>query len=244
MTVNAEVWKKSSVAQNYLQKGWKAQPFAAEYLSMMLRVIKSAQPTMQNVLDIGCGDGILGHVVLDEYPTARGVFLDFSEPMLEAAKQRLIDYSNRVSFVMADYSQPNWINSLENAAPFDVIVSGFSIHHQPDENKKAIYADIFNLLAPDGLFLNMEHVSPITRRVESWYNDLMIDARYAFYKANGKQTTREEIAEAYLNREDSGANILAPLDTQCQWLREIGFTDVDAYFKVFEMALFGGIRPE
>ncbi|SPE57295.1 hypothetical protein SBV1_270094 [Verrucomicrobia bacterium] len=29
---------------------------------------------------------------------------------------------------------------------------------------------------------------------------------------------------------------------QCQWLREIGFENVDCYFKVFELALFGGTK--
>ena len=39
------------------------------------------------------------------------------------------------------------------------------------------------------------------------------------------------------------ANILAPVEVQCQWLREIGFTDVDCYLKMFEVAVFGGRRP-
>jgi hypothetical protein len=34
--------------------------------------------------------------------------------------------------------------------------------------------------------------------------------------------------------------ILAPVDLQCAWLRLIGFQDVDCFFKVFELALFGG----
>ena len=33
-------------------------------------------------------------------------------------------------------------------------------------------------------------------------------------------------------------NIPAPVETQCQWLRDIGFQEVDCFFKTFELALF------
>jgi hypothetical protein len=36
---------------------------------------------------------------------------------------------------------------------------------------------------------------------------------------------------------------LALVDVQCGWLREIGFQDVDCFFKVFELALLGGRKP-
>jgi len=38
-------------------------------------------------------------------------------------------------------------------------------------------------------------------------------------------------------------NILAPVDAQCRGLRDIGFQHVARYFKVFDFALFGGIKP-
>ncbi len=46
----------------------------------------------------------------------------------------------------------------------------------------------------------------------------------------------------YYDRPDKSANILAPIEQQCAWLRDIGFTDVDCYLKVFELAVFGGRR--
>jgi hypothetical protein len=52
--------------------------------------------------------------------------------------------------------------------------------------------------------------------------------------------TRKEIEEIYYKRPDKLENILAPVETQCQWLRDVGLQDVDCFFKVFELALFGG----
>ena len=34
---------------------------------------------------------------------------------------------------------------------------------------------------------------------------------------------------------------LGALD-QCRWLREIGFQDVDCFWKYFELAIFGGVK--
>jgi len=54
---------------------------------------------------------------------------------------------------------------------------------------------------------------------------------------------REEVAQTYYSRTDKTANLLAPVESQCQWLREIGYRDVDCYMKIFELALFGARRP-
>ena len=60
---------------------------------------------------------------------------------------------------------------------------------------------------------------------------------------NGNIKTRKKVADEYQQRPDREANILAPVEHQCDWLRQIGFEDVDCYFKVFELAVFGGRRP-
>ena len=47
-----------------------------------------------------------------------------------------------------------------------------------------------------------------------------------------------------MNRPDKDANILLSVNTQCDWLREIGYEEVDCYFRIYELAVFGGRRPE
>ena len=59
-----------------------------------------------------------------------------------------------------------------------------------------------------------------------------------FIEHAGPGITMQEIEDAYY--QDKKENIPAPLETQCRWLREIGFEDVDCFFKTFELALFGG----
>jgi hypothetical protein len=67
---------------------------------------------------------------------------------------------------------------------------------------------------------------------------------YAYDQATGGGRTREQVASDYVYRPDKAANILAPLETQLGWLREIGYQDVDCLFKIYELTLFIGRKPE
>ncbi|MBZ5618829.1 MAG: class I SAM-dependent methyltransferase [Acidobacteriia bacterium] len=234
-----EVWKTSSVVAVYLQGVRAAIPLAQEQIDIMLRLLAALGQPIRSFLDLGSGDGVLAAAILDRYPGAEGVLVDFSGPMIEAARNRFAHQNASVRFVNADYGPASWTGSVEKWGPYDAIVSGYSIHHQPDTRKRGIYAELFRLLRPGGIFINVEHVASASGWVASVHDDLFID-----HLCHGRPgTSRAEIAETYYHRPDKEANILAPVELQCQWLREIGFADVDCYLKVFELAVFGGRRP-
>ena len=241
--IKDDIWKNEALSKTFLSGVRGAIPLASEQIEVMLRIISKARPQLENFLDLGCGDGILGRAILGKYPQATGVFLDFSEPMLQAAKSQVSTQQGH-QFLLADFGNPKWTDRLKTDAPFDAIVSGFAIHHQPDNLKKEIYGSIYQLLKPGGIFLNLEHVSSATEWVGQLQDNLFIDSLYQFQQQQGSQKSREEIAREYYYRPDKAANILAPVETQCHWLRELGFQHVDCYLKLFELALFGGIRPE
>ncbi len=92
--------------------------------------------------------------------------------------------------------------------------------------------------------MNIEHVLSPTKWIESVFDNQFIDNLYQMRLTFEPETTREKVAQEYYYRPDKEANILAPVETQCDWLREIGFGDVDCYFKVFELAIFGGRKPK
>ena len=162
--------------------------------------------------------------------------------MLQAAREEFARYGEQLTFVDADYGDPDWLNAGEGGS-FDAVVSGFSIHHQSNERKRQLYGEIYGLLSPGGVFLNLEHVSSPTRWIETVFEEYFVDALHDMHRRDGSGKSREEGADELYRRPDKEANILAPLDVQCDWLRTIGFEDVDCYFKAFELALFGGRRP-
>jgi tRNA (cmo5U34)-methyltransferase len=238
------VWQSAEVAHGYLEGVRGAIPLAAEQLDIMMRVIRSAQPELKAFLDIGCGDGILGHTLLAHYPDAQGILLDFSEPMIEAARHKLVASRMQVQFLNDDYGKTDWVKSVTILAPFDAIVSGFSIHHQPDTRKKELYSEIFALLKPGGVFINIEHVAPDNHWNEELFSELFIDSLIAHNQRHQPHIGPEETERRFREREDQHANILAPLELQLNWLREIGYQRVSCYLKVFELAVFGGMRPD
>ena len=81
-----------------------------------------------------------------------------------------------------------------------------------------------------------------TPRVERLFDEAMTDQLYSRRQEKGESVTREQVFQEFLQRPDRAANILASVEEQCQWLRELGFQDVDCFWKYFELALFGGTK--
>jgi SAM-dependent methyltransferase len=157
--------------------------------------------------------------------------VDFSPPMLARARERFAGAAVEVDIVDADLNDPGWREQLPT---YDLIVSRYAIHHLPHDRKRALYAEIHDLLAPGGLFFNIEHVSSVSPVYTDIFERLIIDGMVA---TSDGSLDLEEATTAFYARQDAQTNILAPAEDQCAWLREIGFVDVDVVMKVFELAV-------
>lgn len=238
-----EVWKLPDIVNRFLSYR-AAIPLAQEQIGVMMSILKTSEAPITSFLDLGCGDGILGAVILGEYPAARGVFADFSAPMLEQAREQLKEYADQLVFESLDYGSPDWVDRMQAYRPFDAVVSGYSIHHQPDARKRRVYEEIYSLLSPGGWFVNIEHVSSAAQLNIDLFENHYIAVRYAIEKKQGGPRSFEQLAEEYKNRPDKAANILASVELQCDWLREIGYEEVDCYFRIYELAVFAGRKPK
>ncbi len=238
-----EVWKSETLVQSFLQGVRGGIPLAAEQIDVMLRLIAACNMPIECFADLGCGSGVLAGAILARYPQAYGDLIDFSEPMLAQAHQRLQAQAEHVRPITADLASPDWTHAVADHAPFDAIVSGFAIHHLAHIRKQQLYREIFDLLRPGGVFVNIEHVASSSNRVAAIFDEYLIDSLYAFHTRSGSGKSRAQVADEHVHRPDKDANILAPVETQCVWLREIGYQEVDCYFKAFELAVFAGWRP-
>lgn len=238
--MNGEVWKQRDVAAAFLNERSLLIPDRQRQLEVILRVLRFAPRPPRRVLDLGAGDGILLATVLEAFPEATGVAVDFSPLMLEQARARLAPFGPRAQTVEADLATPAWKGTV--AGPFDAVVSGFAIHHLTHERKRALYREIRDLLAEGGTFLNAEHVASPSPRIEQLFDDAMSEHLYRRRRERGEEVTREQVHKEFLERPDRAANILALVEEQCAWLRALGFQDVDCFWKYFELAIFGGFR--
>ena len=169
----------------------------------------------RRILDLGTGDGRLLSLVRVDRPEMLGVGVDFSELMLAAARERFAD-DERIELVEHDLDEP-----LPALGRFDAVVSSFAIHHLEHERKRSLYGEVFALLEPGGVFANFEHVASPTHRLH-----------LAFFQAIGEPLEEEDPSDR-----------LVDVETQLGWLRELGFDDVDCYWKWLEMALLVAVKP-
>ncbi|MED4402044.1 class I SAM-dependent methyltransferase [Metabacillus fastidiosus] len=228
-------WQREDVTTHYLQQVRGGIPFGAEQAQMMLQVVNHFIEKPDIVMDLGCGNGFLAEILLRTYPTVKAICIDHSKPMIEQAKIHMEAYSGRCELHVGDFRQS--IRDFADPNSVDCIVSGYAIHHLPREMKKLLYTDIYNLLKPGGIFINIEHTASASDKIEKLYDELFIDHLTAYNEGN-----REEIATRYYNRPDKADNILERVDIQVNWLREIGFNHADCYFKWMELAVFGGVK--
>lgn len=240
--VNADVWKGEGLVSSYLTSVRGGIPFGADQIEIALRIAGAWQPAAERILDLGCGDGIVGAAARHVWPDADLTLLDFSPAMLEAARERFRG-GEPVRLVEADFGDPAWRTALPEGQRFGVILSAYAIHHQEGERKRALYAELFELLAPGGVFINIEHVASASPAIARINDSLFVDEIERHQRSLGSTDPRDEIARRYYYRPDKAANRLAPVELQLEWLRDIGFADVDCFFKVFELAVFGGRRP-
>ena len=170
---------------------------------------------VRRVLDLGAGDGRLLASLLAERTEMRGIGVDFSELMLAQARERFAA-DERIELIEHDLAEP-----LPPLGRFDAVVSSFAIHHLEHERKRSLYGEVFELLEPGGVFANFEHVASATHRLH-----------LAFFAAIDEPIENEDPSDRLLD-----------VETQLGWLRELGFDDVDCYWKWLEMALLIGVKP-
>ncbi len=209
-TPDVNLWTSPEHALDYLGRADKI-PHRTEGEAVLLGWLPRS---LGRVLDLGSGNGRLLALVKLARPEAKAVALDFSPTMLDELRHRFAGDS-KVQVIAHDLAQP-----LPSLAAFDAIVSSFAIHHLPHERKRALYAEIFALLTPGGVFCNLEHVASPTERLHRQFLAAL--------------STRPE--------DEDPSNKLLDLETQLNWLRSIGFEDVDCLWKWRELALMVGTK--
>jgi len=209
------LWTSNDHARDYLERA-DSITHRSEGESALLEFIS---PGTRRVLDLGTGDGRLLALVRQELvtrkrPATEAVAVDFSPTMLDEVRRRFAGESS-VSVIAHNMDEP-----LPALGPFDAVISSFAIHHLVHERKRALYAEIYGLLNPGGVFCNLEHVASPTPRLHQ-----------EFLERIGFTVETED-----------PSNKLLDVETQLKWLREIGFEDVECAWKWRELALLVGRR--
>ncbi len=201
--------------------GWKDERQVAQYLDRIDRlaqreageaVLVSLLPDRpRRVLDLGCGDGRLTSLVLEARPDVeQAVCTDRSPAMLTRARERFAG-DPRVEVVDRDMADP-----IAEFGEFDLVVSGFAIHHLDHSRKRSLFAEIATSLTSGGLFANLEIVASSTP-----------ERHRQFLAAIGREA-------------DDPEDQLAPVHEQLAWMSDAGLADVECIWRWRGFALLVG----
>lgn len=128
-------------------------------------------PKSAAVLDIGCGNGELARRLVSRGFEGRYVGLDFSDGLLEHARERLKD-EERVEFGLVDLGAPDWDQGLA-VGSFDVVMAFAVMHHLPgDELRQRVCRQVRSLLVPGGRFIHSNwqflNSEKLRQRIHPW----------------------------------------------------------------------------
>jgi trans-aconitate 2-methyltransferase len=97
----------------------------------------------ERVLDAGCGSGRVTERLAERLPTGTVIALDGSPSMIEAARERLARFGERVGYVVADLGLPLPIDDQ-----VDAVLSTATFHWVPDHD--ALFANLAAVTKPGG----------------------------------------------------------------------------------------------
>jgi tRNA (cmo5U34)-methyltransferase len=230
-------WTNSEFSQNYRDEANIYLPFRREFIEITksLYAYFFAAKSENNVLDLGCGDGLFIEELLRTFSPKSITLVDGSNEMLEAAQKRLGKKVN-INFIQASF-QSLLSNELLNQN-YDFVYSSLAIHHLPLVEKKLLYSYIYKLLSPGGCFVHYDVVVPVSTKIENWFLSLWLQ----WIKEHPNKAISEKLLEIPYQYKKNADNQPDTLGSQLQALTQIGFKEVDCFFKHGIFSLFGGFK--
>jgi len=155
----AAAWRDAEFARS-----WAEQDSFRDLLEfprrMAAAVVAGDNPEPARIVDVGAGPGAVLAVFLEQFPSARGIWTDASQAMLELAKDRLAPFGDRVEYRLADMTD---LDRAGLPAAVDVITTSRAAHHLDRAGLFAFYADVAARLAPGGWLVNLDHIGPASQ---------------------------------------------------------------------------------
>jgi SAM-dependent methyltransferase len=148
-------WHSQTYVDNWIKRDESRDDERRPHIRQMVAMAKLPPGSSPAVLDIGAGYGFVTEEVLHAFPTARVTLQDYSQLMLERARERLAAHAGQLSFVLADLTDATWASRV--GGPFDLIVSAIAIHNlRKLDAIAACYRGIAGLLKPGAPFLDYD----------------------------------------------------------------------------------------
>ncbi len=224
-----------------------------ERFAVMAQAVADGRERIRRVVDLGCGTGTLSEWMLEHVGAEEVVGIDFDERLLALARERLRPHGQRIHLFRKDLRDPTWRDCV--GGPADAAVSATALHWLSPDQLGRLYADVREVLAGGGIFLNADHVSCEIAGVQA--------ARDAARNEAIAAAAREGVegwdafwtaynARLGLDGEAFGRRVLGPwegieegmpLSWHVAQLEAAGFVGCECFWRYGTDAVYGAVRP-
>ncbi|HEV2201049.1 MAG TPA: class I SAM-dependent methyltransferase [Bryobacteraceae bacterium] len=203
-------------------------PHYAEMLDALVSAVPFQKSARIRAIDLGCGTGTVASRILDDFPNAEMTCLDLAQNMLDMARAKLARHHD-VRYFMKDFE------TFEFDEEYDVVISSLALHHLPaDNDKRILYTRVRESLTLGGVFYNADIVLGSSGFLQS--------VNMNQWRAHMRLSISDSEIESTWLRRYQEEDCPAKLMDQLEWMREIGFADVDVIWKRYNFAVYGGVR--
>ena len=225
----------------------------SERFEIIVSLVRETQPSVQAVLDLGCGTGSLMSAALEAFPQARVTGVDFDPAILWLAEARLARFGDRSRLLLADMRSASWAEGAPSQ--LDAVLSATALHWIAAAQLSDLYPQIASLMRPGAIFLNADHVGsdcPEVQRAWERRRDLALSrrggARSDHWDAFWGEYSQalgldlDPIRRRVAGEWEDGVEEGLPLAWHLDRLRESGFASVDCFWRCDCDAIYGGFR--
>ncbi|MBP7934232.1 MAG: class I SAM-dependent methyltransferase [Phycisphaerae bacterium] len=243
----------AQMAEDYDQMAPFLVPMYEFLQQEMIRQVDLVSLAGPRVIDLGAGSGRLLERMLTVCPRASCYWVDSSEAFLATARRRLARFGGQVTYVLSPMEE-DWVSRV--SAPVDVIFSMSAIHHLEPDEKRAVYARSFDLLAEGGWLLNTDEMKGLD--LDAYLGSLNVWVRYVDeqmphvppeLQGHARQwgehfrNWRRRNVERFDRPKTKGDDLHEPFMDQVRWLKEIGYVNADVFVKYHLWCMVGGRKP-
>jgi SAM-dependent methyltransferase len=144
----------------------------------MFDILQAALPRRFTALDLGSGPGSLSARLLDRFPRARAVAVDYDPVVLRVGREALRRFGNRLRWVDADLGEPGWRRALPFPR-FDAALSTTALHWLRAGELSRLYREVRRALRPGGILLNGDYLPwGRSRRRMEWLSERVLRVRH------------------------------------------------------------------
>lgn len=230
------------ISELYRKLAAIAVPARAEQIATLLTLIPFSQGDNFTVVELASGEGYLSAAILEAFPKAVVLALDYEESMRETTAKRLEIYTGRWIVEAFDILQDDWFRKMKEA---DLVISSLCIHHLDAKGKQGLFKGVQEHLSEQGAFLIADLVMPQTNQARELFAatwDRMAES------ASIEQTLARELFQSFEQEQwnyyrypddfDKPSSIFE----QLLWLKEVNFSIVDCFWMQAGHAIYGGYQ--